>query len=153
MVYGMCCLAGMFNVSAGGKVSGGTNNEVCVMNAQVSNEQIAKCLFNGNYKMGKLCGGLHKVANVVARGIALPEALPENTTMFLYMSNNIVLYVAGGVCYVNTNAEPHLSDIQKASVRYCLDNNKLPVENVAIEWAGKSGGGVQLCDKVAGMFA
>lgn len=153
MVYGVCCLAGMFNVSAGGKVSGGTSNGVCVMNTQVSQEQIAKCLFNGNYKMGKLCGGLHKVANVKARGIALPETLPENTTMFLFMNNNIVLYVAGGVVYKNTNAEPHLTDIQRASVQYCLDNNTLPVENVALEWQGKSGNGVALSDKVAGMFA
>lgn len=119
----------------------------------ITNEQVAKCLFNGNYKMGKLCGGLHKVDNVKARGIALPDKLPDNTTLFLYMNNNIVLYVAGGVCYVNTQADTHLTDIQRASVRYCLDNNKLPVENVAIDWVGKSGNGVQLCDKVAGMFA
>ena len=119
----------------------------------ITQEQIAKCLFNGNYKMGKLCGGLHKVANVVARGIALPDNLPDNATMFLFMNNNIVLYVAGGVVYKNTNAEQHLTPIQKASVAYCMDNNKLPVENVALEWQGKSGNGVALSDKVAGMFA
>lgn len=122
------------------------------MSEQITNEQIAKCLFNGNYKLGKLCGGLHKVANVKQRNIQLPDKLPDNATLFLYMNNNIVLYVAGGKVYVNTQAEQHLTDIQRASVQYCLDNNKLPVENVAIEWQGKSGGGVQLCDKVAGMF-
>lgn len=122
----------------------------------VNSGQINNCLFNGNYKLGKLCGGWHSVDTVKDKGITLPDNLPDNTSAFLYFSGNVVFYIAGGKGYYNTDSTGHLTDTQKASYDYILDiakGKKVSVENIQLGWHNVGGGkGLSLADKVAKLF-
>lgn len=119
----------------------------------ITSQQVNKCLFNGNYKLGKLCGGLHKVENLKSRGLDLPSGLPDNTSVFLYFSGNVVFYIAGGVIYTNIDATNKLSEIQKASYEYCLANTKAKRESVSLGWTSSSGGkSISLEEKLAGLL-
>lgn len=126
------------------------------INSTITPDQINKCLFNGNYKLGKLSGGLHSVDNVKNRGLSLPDNLPDNTKNFLFFSGNVILYTAGGKAYYNTGSTGKLTDIQKASLEYIkktLTGKKIPMVDVDLGWQSTGGGrSVSLDDKISGMF-
>ena len=127
------------------------------MNTNINIEQINNALFNGNYKLGKLSQGWHKVANVKQRNIDLPEQLPEQAVAFFYTQGNVVLYVANGKLYVNSDSDSKLSTLQQGCVDYLVDNVKLPVEKIQLGWQGKVANGIDrqqaVANKVLSMLA
>lgn len=113
-----------------------------VDNGVITLDQINKCMSNGNYKLGKLCGGWHSVANVKQRNIQLPEVLPDNTTAFLYCNGNVVFYIAGGVGNCNVDSVGKLSPIQQATLDHIktLVGSKCNVVEYNGGWVNVGGG-------------
>lgn len=123
----------------------------------MENTKIKNCLFNGNYKLGKLSGGFHKVENLESRKIAKPDGLPKGARSFLYFSGNIVLYtLENNRAVYNTDATGKLTENQKAGLDYIqqvLKTKKYTLENKALGWKNTGGGkSVSLDDKIAGML-
>lgn len=127
------------------------------MNTSINIEKINNALFNGNYKLGKLSQGWHKVANVKQRNIELPEQLPEQAVAFFYTQGNVVLYVANGKLYENNDSNGKLSILQQGCVDYLKNNLKLPVEQKQLGWQGKVANGIDreqaVANKVLSMLA
>lgn len=124
--------------------------------SEITQEQINRCLFNGNNKLGKMSGGWHKVADAKAKGYKLPEKLPEQAQGFFLCNGNVAGYVAGGVFYTNTDATAHLSEIQKACVALLAEQAQgkgKKLANCQLGWQGASGGkATTVAEKVAGLF-
>lgn len=122
----------------------------------ITAEQVYNCLFNGNNKKtksGKLPQGLFNVADIPTE--KLPQGLPQGAKTVFISNNNVVCYTADKL-YINAEALPHLTDIQKASLKYIKNNTQLEQATTELGWSGKSGAGVdkatQVANKLAGML-
>jgi len=129
------------------------------MDTNITLAQVNNCLFNGNYKLGKLCGGWHSVKALADRNINLPDNLPDNTSAFLYFNGNVVLYLAGGKAYYNTGASGKLTPVQASAlstVQAQLESKQVQVNSVDLGWHGVNRNGTdpqaRLANKIQALF-
>ena len=124
-------------------------------------DQVRCALYNGNHKKqpsGNVPQGLHSIADSKAVDGAekVPAGVPENCTHVFVCSGNVVCYVADKKLFINTSADAHLTDIQKACVDYLTTQAGGKCDYVAIEWQGRAGNGADkekaLAGKVSALF-
>lgn len=127
------------------------------MSEVITEQQVKNCLYNGNYKEGKLCGGFHSAESIKAHSLTMPDNIPDNTSVFLYFNGNVILYVASGNAVYNTSANGKLSNVQLRAlelIKNGIANKGMTLTDKELGWKSANGGskGATLEERIANML-